>query len=139
MAVVLFGALAIGANGGGPPTPSQRAHHIASEIRCPTCRGLSAAESDAAAARAVRDEIRRRVGAGESDATIRSFLASRYGSDILLRPGATGVAGLVWAIPAGVAVVTLAGLAAAFRKWGARPGRGPTEADRALVDEALRR
>src|SRR5947208_8575161 len=97
LALVLAVALAIGAQGrSGPRTEAQRVTHIASEIRCPTCRNQSAAESDAAAAEAVRDEIQRRVRAGESDGEIVSFLVSRYGSDILLKPESSGVASLVW-------------------------------------------
>src|SRR5256885_9928989 len=95
MALIVAGALFIGAQGrSGPPTENQRVQHIASEIRCPTCRNQSAAESDAAAAKAVRDEIRRRVRAGQSQGQIVAFLVSRYGSDILLKPQGSGVAGL---------------------------------------------
>ena len=138
MALVLAGALVIGAQrGGGPRTEAQRVQHIASEIRCPTCRSQSAAESDAAAAKAVRDEIRRRVRAGESDGQIIGFIVSRYGGDILLKPEATGVAALVWILPVVAVVVTLAGLAVAFRRWRARPGAVVTPEDRALVDRAL--
>jgi cytochrome c-type biogenesis protein CcmH len=138
MALVLAGALVIGAQQrSGPPTESQRVRHIASEVRCPTCRNQSAAESDAAAAKAVRDEIRRRVRTGESDGEIVAFLVSRYGRDILLKPESSGVAGLVWALPVAAVVVALAAMAAAFRRWRARPGAVVTPEDRALVDRAL--
>ena len=138
MALVLAVALAIGAQGhSGPRTEAQRVKHIASEIRCPTCRNQSAAESDAAAAKAVRDEITRRVRAGESDGEIVAFMVSRYGSDILLKPEGSGVASLVWALPVVAVVVALAGLAVAFRRWRARPGVEVSAADRALVEREL--
>jgi cytochrome c-type biogenesis protein CcmH len=138
MVLVLAGALFIGAQrGGGPRTESQRVQHIASEIRCPTCRNQSAAESDAAAAKAVRDEIRRRVRAGEPDGQIVAFLVSRYGGDILLKPGASGVAALVWVLPVAAVVVALAALAVAFRRWRSRPGAVVTPEDRALVERAM--
>ena len=140
LAPVLAGALFLGARGDGtPPTPAERADRIASEVRCPTCRGLSAAESDAPAAEAIRREIRRRVDAGESDEDILAFLVSRYTKDVLLKPEATGVAGLVWALPVAVLVGALGGLAEVL--W--RRGRGgPAQVspeDRALVEQALRR
>ena len=100
---------------------------VASEVRCPTCRQLSAAESDAPAAEAVRVAIAARVEQGDSDAEIRAFLVDSYGKDILLTPGRSGVAALVWALPVAAFVCTLAGLA-----WpsggGAAPGaaRPPT-------------
>ena len=138
LALVLAVALAIGAQGrSGPRTQAQRVKHIASEIRCPTCRNQSAAESDAAAAKAVRDEIDRRVRAGESDGEIVAFMVSRYGSDILLKPGSSGVASLVWALPVVAVVVALAGLAVAFGRWRARPGVSVSAEDRVLVEREL--
>lgn len=138
MAAVLVVALAIGAQRPGPVTAAQRAHHIATQVRCPECREQSAADSDAAAARAVRDEILRRVRAGQSDSEIRAFLVSRYGRDILLKPPGTGIAGLVWALPVAGLVVAVVALAATFRRWRSRSGRAPTDDDRARVAEALR-
>jgi cytochrome c-type biogenesis protein CcmH len=138
MALVLGAALVIGAErGGGPRTESQRVQHIASEIRCPTCRNQSAAESDAAAAKAVREEIRRRVRAGEPDGQIVAFLVSRYGGDILLKPESSGVAALVWVLPVAAVVVALVALAVAFRRWRSRPGAVVTPEDRALVERAM--
>ena len=140
MALVLAAALVIGAQGrSGPRTEAQRVKHIASEIRCPTCRNQSAAESDAAAAKAVRDEITRRVRAGETDGEIVGFMVSRYGSDILLKPEGSGVASLVWVLPVVAVVVALAGLAVAFRRWRARPGVEVSAEDRALVERELER
>jgi cytochrome c-type biogenesis protein CcmH len=140
MAVVLAVALVIGAQGrSGPMSEAQRVKHIASEIRCPTCRNQSAAESDAAAAKAVRDEIDRRVRDGQSDGEIVAFMVSRYGSDILLKPEGSGIASLVWVLPVVAVVVALAGLALAFRRWRARPGISVSDEDRALVERELQR
>ena len=117
LAAVLAVALAVGAGRhGGQATPAQRAHRIAGELRCPTCRSLSAAESDAKAAKAVRDEIARRVRAGESDSEIRAYFVSRYGRDILLEPEGTGVAAIVWVLPVAAVVCGIAGLALYFRR-----------------------
>lgn len=140
--VVVGTALFLGTRGpGGPPSAAQRAAHISSEVRCPTCEGLSAAESESPASVAIRKEIRRRVDAGESDDEILSFLVRSYGRDILLRPGATGVAGLVWALPVVALVCAGAGLGVAFRRWRVRAGlgRGASDEDRLLVERALQR
>ena len=96
------------------------------------------AESDAPAAQAVRDEIARRVTAGQSDAEIRAFLVSRYGREILLKPEGRGTAALVWALPVIVAAWAIGGLAFAFRRWSSRPMHHADADDRALVDQALR-
>ena len=108
-------------------------------MRCPTCSGLSAAESDAKTAEAVRDEIRTRVEQDQSDGQIRAALAQRFGADILLRPEGRGVAALVWALPVAAVVLAVAGLALAFRRWSAATRVTPTAEDRALVDRALGR
>ncbi len=138
LALVLTGALVAGRGDSGQQSDGQRAHGIATEIRCPTCRGLSAADSDAPAAQAIRDDILRRVQAGQTDGEIRGYLVSRYGTEILLRPERHGVASLVWVLPIVALLAAVAGMALAFRRWRSRPHAPVSAADQALVDEALR-
>ena len=116
--IVLIVALVVGTSSSGEAkTPTQKAASIEKGVRCPTCRELSVAESDARAAQAIRTEILRRVRAGQSPATIRAFLVSRYGPDILLKPQGSGVAALVWVIPVVVILMAIAGLGLAFYRW----------------------
>lgn len=140
LAVVLVAALAVAAGGpSGPPTEDQRVEAIADKIRCPTCRGLSAADSDAPAARAIVDEVRRRLQEGQTEGDIFAYLENAYGADIRLEPRARGVGTLVWALPVAGAVAAVGGLTAMFAS---RRRRGPlrlSDADRSLVEEALRR
>jgi cytochrome c-type biogenesis protein CcmH len=117
---------------------SARVQHLTSEIRCPTCRGLSAAESDSEAAQAIRAEVARQVAAGRSDGQILSFMVDRYGSDILERPPASGFDGLVWALPVAAVIVAVAALAIAFRRWHRELAQVPTADDQAVVARALR-
>ncbi len=137
LVVVVIVTLVIAARGAHAQTPAQRAASIASEVRCPTCEGQSAEVSDAAAAKAVRTFILTQVEAGQSRGQIEQALKDRYGSDILLRPPASGIAGLVWVLPVVALVIAVAGLAAAFRRW--RTVREPdvNEDDRARVEAAL--
>ena len=140
LAVVLAGALALGSrNDSGPVTEDQRVERITSVVRCPTCQGLSVAQSDAPAARAIEDEVRRRVQAGESEREIKDYLVSRYGQDIIILPEAEGVGLLVWALPVLGGAVAVAGLVLVLRGRRVRPGRKVSAADQALVEEALRR
>ena len=137
---VLLIALAVGATRRGPePTVAQRAQAIAREVKCPVCVGESVAESKATTARAIYQEIERRVGDGQSKAEVLDYLATRYGRQQLLNPPRTGVGGLVWVIPVVVLVVALAGLALAFRRWKAEmPTVAPSVGDQVLVSDALR-
>ena len=138
LGLVLVGALALGSRGdSGPPTQDQRVRRITSVVRCPTSRGLSVAQSDAPSAESIRDEVRRRVQEGETDAQVKGYLVSRYGEDILLQPEAEGVGLLVWALPLVGGAVTVTSLILLLRSRRLRPGRRASDADRALVQEAL--
>lgn len=139
LALVLVGALFVGSRGrSGPPTEDQRVHRLTTVVRCPTCRGLSVAQSDAPAAKSIDEEVRRRVEAGETDTQIKDYLVSRYGGDILLQPEARGVGLVVWALPVVGGIAAVAGLVFVLRRRRVGSGRTASDADQALVQEALR-
>jgi cytochrome c-type biogenesis protein CcmH/NrfF len=125
--------------GSGAETEAERTARLSRGVRCPTCQGLSAAESDAKAATAVRTEIARRVDAGESDAEIRRALVDRYGEEILLTPPSSGAGSLVWAVPVAGLVIGGAGLAAGLRRrrWVEAGGAPSSMARRVLVGGAV--
>jgi len=137
MAVVLVGALAIGAQRNGPITDEARIRRIGSDLRCPTCQGMAVADSDAPAAQGIKEEIRRRVLEGrETDGQIKDFILGLY-PDISLRPETRGLGLVVWGLPVVAAVAVVGGLAAvAVRRRGRRPPEVSDE-DRRLVEQAL--
>lgn len=121
----------------GPPTDLERVQSLTDQMRCPTCRGLSVAESDAPSAEFIEAETRRRVSLGQSDEEIFGYFVDRYGAElILLSPPAEGLGLVVWAVPVAVVIVAVAGVALALRRWRSRAG-APDEEDRALVARAL--
>ena len=138
LGAVLAVALVVAARPEVDNREEARVERIAREVRCPTCRGLSAAESDAEAATAVQTFIRDRLRQGASDRQVKSELQDRFGTGILLRPPASGVSGLVWAIPVAAFVAAAGGLAYAFWRWRARARRTPTDEDVVLVARARR-
>jgi cytochrome c-type biogenesis protein CcmH len=83
------------------PDPRQeaRADALMEEIRCLVCQGQSIADSDAELAGDMRDLIRRRIAAGESPASIRTWLIQRYGSWISYKPTAEPAAWPLWLAP----------------------------------------
>ena len=138
--LVVVVALVVGSSGSdGPKTSAERAQAIAGTVRCPECQGQSVASSDAPAAVAIREEIDRRVAAGESEEEVQAALVSSYGEGVLLNPPGSGVAGLVWVLPVAGLVVAAGGLALAFRRWRPSTAGPPSEEDRRLVDAARRR
>jgi cytochrome c-type biogenesis protein CcmH len=131
-------ALGIGASGGSATqSPTQRADAIDAVVRCPSCDGISVADSSASTAEAIRQAVLARVRAGQSDGQIDAFLVSRYGPGILLRPPVSGVTAWVWILPPvalGAAVATLVTVVWRRRRPVAVTVSGE---DRMLVEQAL--
>jgi cytochrome c-type biogenesis protein CcmH len=139
LAAVIVAALVIaGARPGkAPKSPAGRTEAIASDLRCPVCQGLSIADSHSPTAESIKEDIRRRVDAGESDAAVKAHYVDSYGEWILLRPKASGMGALVWILPVSALLLAVGGLALAFRRWGRQPPLAATDEDRALVEAAL--
>jgi len=139
LAAVIVAALVIaGARPGkAPKSAAARTEAIAEDLRCPVCQGLSIADSHSPTAEAIKEDIRRRVDAGESNAAIKAHYIDSYGEWILLRPKASGVGALVWVLPVSALLLAAGGLALAFRRWGRQPAMAATDEDRALVEAAL--
>jgi cytochrome c-type biogenesis protein CcmH len=138
--VVVTGALVLGAHrGGGTPPAAQRAAAIDAVVRCPSCEGLSVADSSSSTAVAIRAAVLARVHAGQSDAQIEQYLVSRYGESILLRPPTTGVAALVWLLPVLAVAGAATGVAVVVWRRRRTPESAVSEEDRALVADALAR
>lgn len=109
-ALVLVDALSPAA----PLTQAEQAAQIAGELRCPDCQSLSVAESQTAAAAAIRRQIVALLEAGQTPAQVRQHFVDRYGEWILQAPRSA----LVWLLP-GAAVLLGIGLLA----WWLRRGR----------------
>ena len=137
--VVVSVALAVGASRGGPPaSPAQRANAIDALVRCPSCEGISVADSSASTAAAIRRAVAARVQSGQTDSQIYSFLVSRYGPGILLRPPVRGSTGWVWVLPPVAVAIAAGGLVSVL--WRRRRRRAfamVSAEDRALVQRAM--
>ena len=137
MTLVLVGALVIGSPQDGPVTDEARVRRIGSDLRCPTCQGMSVADSDAPAARGIEEEIRRRVVEGrETDGQIKDFILGLY-PDISLRPETRGLGLVVWGLPVVAAAAVVGGLAVVVVRRRGRRGPEVSDEDRRLVEQAL--
>ena len=137
MAAIVGGAFLLGPHHGGHRSTVERARDIAAGVRCPTCGGESALESQAPISQAIRAEIERRLAAGQSDGQIRAYLVTRYGRSILLKPPTSGITGVVWILPLLALAGASIGIARALRRWQARARSARlSEDDRALVEAA---
>jgi len=138
LVVVVAVALALGASRGGPaPTPAQRANAIDALVRCPSCDGISVANSSASTAVAIRHAVAARVRAGQDDSQIDAFLVSRYGPSILLRPPVHGWTAWVWVLPPAALAVSVAAFVSVLWRRRRRAPTPVSAADRTLVHDAL--
>lgn len=139
LVLVVVGFLAAGAGrDSGPRTPDERLEAISTRLACPICDGESVFESRNADSQNIREAIRQQIADGAaSDTQIISFIADRFGAQVLLTPKATGVDALVWALPVAALICAVVGLGVAFRRWRHQIDTVPDDADRALVEAAL--
>ena len=139
LGVVVVGgsAFLFGAVDEDPPrTDADRVHSLAQNFGCPVCDGQSVAESDAVAARNIRQQIARRVDEGRSDESIIAELEAAFpGNDYT--PAASGLSSLVWILPVVAGAGALAGLVVVFRRWRREIEAGATPADERLVADFL--
>lgn len=108
-------------------------------IRCQECEGRSVWESDARSSIAIREEIERRLLAGERPEQIVEGFRELYGDWILMAPPVEGVAALAWYLPIGGLLVGVLAWLIFLR----RRARAKSAADRGAAgpegerDEAL--
>ncbi len=78
---------------------------VASDLRCPTCTGISVLESEASFSVQIKDIVKEKVKAGESRDQILSYFTERYGPWILREPPKTGFNIVAWAFPIALLVL----------------------------------
>lgn len=108
MAAVVAAAVMVATSSPQPQSLAARTTQVAAGLRCPTCNGESAADSNSPLARSMRAQIRTDLRHGWSEQRIRSWFAARYGQQIVLGPPANGTGLLLWVLPAAALLVGVA-------------------------------
>lgn len=98
------------------PTLETRARAISAELRCVVCQNQSIDESDAELAKDLRNVIRARIVAGDSDQDVIDFVVARYGEFVLLRPPFKGATVILWLGPLIFALCGLIGIILYYRR-----------------------
>jgi cytochrome c-type biogenesis protein CcmH len=114
-------------------SPRARADRLAHQLACPECEGESVADSNSVSARAIREDIPRRIAAGESDPQIRAVYVAKYGEKVLRTPANSGIGLVAWVVPAVALFLGLAGVALTLRRWSRTPRLPATAEDEAIV------
>ena len=123
------------------PAQEQRAIELSRELRCLVCQNQSIEDSNADLARDLRRIVRERVQAGDSDAQILSYMTTRYGDWVLLKPPFNLRTIALWAAPAVLLLLAAGGVWFFYRRGGNRPSEAvtPLSADeRARLDALLK-
>ena len=94
-------------------TGAERAHRIASELRCPFCSGESIAEAQSAIGNDLRAFIDDQIASGMNDDEIYDYFVSVYTERVLLSPPLFGWGLALWALPL---LLLAAGLYAVLRR-----------------------
>jgi cytochrome c-type biogenesis protein CcmH len=81
------------------PALEARARSLSKELRCLVCQNQSIDESNADLARDLRQLLRRRLVAGDTDQQVLEFLTARYGLFVLLDPPFAPLTWLLWLTP----------------------------------------
>ncbi|HVV33914.1 MAG TPA: cytochrome c-type biogenesis protein [Vitreimonas sp.] len=98
------------------PAQEARAQSLEMEIRCVECQNEPIAQSTADIAGDMRELVRQRIAAGDSDDQIRSFFRRRYGDFVLFRPPWDARTWVLWGSPALLALLGLGALIASARR-----------------------
>jgi cytochrome c-type biogenesis protein CcmH len=114
-----------------------RARALSAGMRCLVCQNQSIDDSDAPLARDLRNLIRERLTAGDSDDQITGFIVARYGEFVLLKPRLSNRTMLLWGLPFASLL-----LGALFLFWRRRKSAGDeqplTSDEQAALERALR-
>ena len=98
------------------PQLEARVMALAAELRCLVCQNQTIADSHAALAVDLREELRRMLARGDSEAQVIEFMTARYGDFVLYRPPVTRSTWLLWFGPAALLLLALGGLALHLRR-----------------------
>ncbi|CAK7192916.1 Cytochrome c-type biogenesis protein CcmH [Commensalibacter sp. Nvir] len=81
------------------PQLEKRAETIGSQLRCLVCQNETIEESSAPLAKDLRQKVREKLVAGDSDEKIMQWMVKRYGNFVRLNPPFNLYTSLLWFIP----------------------------------------
>lgn len=95
----------------------EQTRQVAKRLQCPVCNGSSVADSPSDLARQMRNVIRQKLEAGESEDAIIAYFVERYGEGILTEPPRRGIGLAVWLAPIGILIAGGLLLGMLLRAW----------------------
>ena len=122
------------------PKLEARSVELHKKLRCLVCQNQSIHDSNAGLARDLREVVRERVVAGDSDQDVIDYVVDRYGDWVLLNPPFNLSTAALWGAP--FALILVGGLSVALflRRTSRRTVTAATpltDAERARLDRVL--
>jgi cytochrome c-type biogenesis protein CcmH len=141
IAIVLSAAPAFAVNPDevlADPALEARARAISAELRCMVCQNQSIDDSNAELAKDLRLLVRERLTDGDTNEQVMTYIVSRYGEFVLLKPRFETKTILLWGAPLLLAVAGGLSLIVFARKCVGRPtGYKLTAEEQARLRELL--
>ncbi|WP_409999460.1 cytochrome c-type biogenesis protein CcmH [Rhizobium leguminosarum] len=122
------------------PALEARARALSAELRCMVCQNQSIDDSNADLAKDLRLLVRERIADGDSDEAVLTYIVSRYGEFVLLKPRVSMKTVLLWGAP--VLLVLAGGLSLlvfARKRAGTPTGSKLTADEQAKLSELLKK
>jgi len=121
LALILLCCGAARAAAGDAPAPSdalleKRVLRLSEELRCLVCQNQTIADSNAALAVDLKNQVREQLRQGKTEDDVLRYMVERYGDFVLYRPPVKGVTAFLWFGPLLLVFAGLAGLVLYLRK-----------------------
>jgi len=120
------------------PLLEKRVMVLAEELRCLVCQNQTIADSHAELAVDLKNQIREKLKAGESEEKIKEYMVARYGDFVLYRPPVKTSTLPLWIGPFLLLLAALAGLFYYIqRRRSDSPQQALSEAEQARLRKLL--
>lgn len=77
----------------------ERVHAVSKELRCLVCQNQAIIDSNAPLAKQMKQVVRERIQAGDTNEEAKTYLVARYGDWILLKPPFRSNTAILWLGP----------------------------------------
>lgn len=85
----------------------ERVHAVSKELRCLVCQNQAIIDSNAPLAKQMKEIVRERIRAGDTNQEAKSYLVARYGDWILLKPPFKSTTVILWLGPFVILILIL--------------------------------
>lgn len=117
------------------PAMEKRVTALSEQLRCLVCQNQSVADSNAGLALDLKNQVREKLAAGQSEQQVVDFMVARYGDFVLYSPPLKISTWLLWFGPFVLLAVAVAALLARLAKR--RPVEALTDIERQRAAQLL--